>query len=66
MLHIFQYNNASGQVELEKGQILLIREFAALMEGYWQDWQQVCQHPKMATLPIVADIQEAGGEGFLA
>lgn len=41
-------------------------EFTALMEGYWQDWQQVCQHPKMATLPIVADIQEADGEGFLA
>ncbi len=32
MLHIFQYNNASGQVESEKGQILLIREFAALMD----------------------------------
>jgi hypothetical protein len=33
MLHIFQYNNANGNVELEKGQILLIREFAALMDN---------------------------------
>ena len=42
MLHIFQYNNASGQVELEKGQILLIREFAALMD----DKRNVCTEDK--------------------
>ena len=33
MLHIFQYNNDNGEVILEKGEILLIREFAALMEN---------------------------------
>lgn len=33
MLHIFQYNNANGNVELEKGEILLIKEFAALMDN---------------------------------
>ena len=42
MLHIFQYNNANGQVELEKGQILLIREFAALMD----DKRNVCTEDK--------------------
>lgn len=41
-------------------------EFAHLMAGYWQDWEQVRQQPKMTSLPIVADIQEADGEGFLA
>ncbi len=33
MLHIFQYNNENGKVELEKGDILLIREFATLMNN---------------------------------
>ena len=42
MLHIFQYNNANGQVELEKGNILLIREFAALMD----DKRNVCTEDK--------------------
>jgi hypothetical protein len=33
MLHIFQYNNATGKVELEKGDILLISEFKSLMNN---------------------------------
>ena len=33
MLHIFQYNNANGLVELNEPEILLIREFAALMDN---------------------------------
>lgn len=32
MLHIFQYDNATGNVELMQAEILLTREFAALME----------------------------------
>jgi hypothetical protein len=39
MLHIFQYNNANGKVELEKGEFLLIREFSALME----DTRNICK-----------------------
>jgi hypothetical protein len=31
MLHIFQYDNKTGKVELEDSQILLVREFAVLM-----------------------------------
>lgn len=33
MLHIFQYNNASGQVEINVAEILLTKEFAALMDN---------------------------------
>lgn len=33
MLHIFQYNNAIGQVEISEGEVLLLKEFAALMEN---------------------------------
>ena len=32
MLHIFQYNNVNGKVELEKPEILLISEFKALVQ----------------------------------
>ena len=43
MLHIFQYNNANGKVVLDGGEILLIREFAALMD----DKRNICkQDPK--------------------
>jgi len=43
MLHIFQYNNANGKVVLDEGEILLIREFAALMD----DKRNICkQDPK--------------------
>ena len=31
MLHIFQYDNENGKVQLDKGNILLIKEFADLM-----------------------------------
>jgi hypothetical protein len=31
MLHIFQYNNVTGKIELEEPEILLTREFAVLM-----------------------------------
>ena len=30
---IFEYNNATGQVELNTPEILLVREFAALMDN---------------------------------
>lgn len=33
MLHIFQYNNANGIIELEKPEILLVKEFAELMNN---------------------------------
>lgn len=33
MLHIFQYNNVSGKIELEKPEILLVKEFAELMNN---------------------------------
>lgn len=42
MLHIFQYNNVNGQVTLEKGEILLIREFSALMENK----RNICKEDK--------------------
>ena len=32
MLHIFQYDNVNGKVELDRGEILLIKEFSDLME----------------------------------
>ena len=54
MLHIFQYNNASGQVELEKGQILLIREFAALMD----DKRNVCTEDKTGKKSFYKDYTE--------
>ena len=31
MLKVFQYNNATGKVELEDGNLLLIKEFRDLM-----------------------------------
>jgi hypothetical protein len=31
MLHIFQYDNKTGKVELNEAEILLTREFAVLM-----------------------------------
>lgn len=33
MLHIFQYNNVTGKIELEEPEILLTREFAILMQN---------------------------------
>ena len=33
MLHIFQYNNVNGKIELEKPEILLVKEFAELMNN---------------------------------
>lgn len=33
MLHIFQYNNGNGKIELEKPEILLVKEFAELMNN---------------------------------
>lgn len=38
MLHIFQYNSATGKVELEDGNILLIKEFKDLMD----DERNIC------------------------
>lgn len=32
MLKVFQYNNATGKVELEDGNLLLIKEFRDLMD----------------------------------
>ena len=32
MLHIFKYDNATGNIELDRPEILLIKEFAALMD----------------------------------
>ena len=42
MLHIFQYNNASGQVEINVAEILLTKEFAALMENT----RNICKEDK--------------------
>ena len=42
MLHIFQYNNANGQVEINKGEVLLIQEFAALMNNK----RNICKEDK--------------------
>ena len=42
MLHIFQYNNVYGQVELDKAEILLISEFAALMNNK----RNICKEDK--------------------
>jgi len=32
MLRVFQYNSATGKVELEDGNLLLIKEFRDLMD----------------------------------
>lgn len=42
MLHIFQYNNVYGQVEIDKAEILLISEFAALMNNK----RNICKEDK--------------------
>ena len=42
MLHIFQYNNASGQVEINVAEILLTKEFAALMDNT----RNICKEDK--------------------
>lgn len=42
MLHIFQYDNEHGKVELEKGNILLIKEFSALMNNE----RNICEKDK--------------------
>ena len=42
MLHIFQYDNERGKVELEKGNILLIKEFSALMNNE----RNICEEDK--------------------
>ncbi len=42
MLHIFQYDNEHGKVELEKGNILLIKEFSALMNNE----RNICEEDK--------------------
>ena len=33
MLHIFKYDNATGNIELEEPELLLIKEFAAIMNN---------------------------------
>lgn len=50
MLHIFTYNNANGQVELNEGEILLIKEFAALMDNK----RNVCKEDKKGSLHLRA------------
>lgn len=50
MLHIFQYNNVSGQVELNKAEILLIKEFAALMDNK----RNICKEDKTGESHIKA------------
>lgn len=42
MLHIFTYNNVNGQVELNAPEILLIKEFASLMDNK----RNVCKEDK--------------------
>ena len=42
MLHIFQYNSANGQIEICKGEVLLIKEFAALMDNK----RNICKEDK--------------------
>lgn len=50
MLHIFQYNNVSGQVELNEPEILLIKEFAALMN----DKRNMCAKDKTGQKHLLA------------
>ena len=50
MLHIFQYNNANGQMEINKQEILLIKEFAALMENK----RNICKEDKTGELHLKA------------
>jgi hypothetical protein len=42
MLHIFQYDNGRGNVEINTAEILLIKEFAALMDNK----RNICKQDK--------------------
>lgn len=50
MLHIFQYNNVNGQVELNKFELLLIKEFADLMDNE----RNICKEDKTGESHILA------------
>ena len=50
MLHIFTYNNANGQVEINIAEVLLIKEFAALMDNK----RNVCKEDKKGELHLRA------------
>lgn len=50
MLHIFQYNNANGQVEINMPEILLVKEFSALMNNK----RNICKEDKDGTSHIRA------------
>lgn len=50
MLHIFQYNNATHKVELDNGNLLLIKEFKDLMD----DDRNVCKQDKTGKLHLRA------------
>lgn len=50
MLHIFTYNNANGQVELNAPEILIIKEFASLMDNK----RNVCKEDKTGELHLRA------------
>jgi hypothetical protein len=50
MLHIFQYNNVNGQVEIDKAEVLLISEFAALMNNK----RNICKEDKTGEKHLLA------------
>lgn len=50
MLHIFTYNNANGQVELNAPEMLVIKEFASLMDNK----RNVCKEDKTGELHLRA------------
>lgn len=50
MLHIFQYDNATGQVIINKPEILLIEEFAKLMD----DKRNICAKDKTGQRHLLA------------
>lgn len=50
MLHIFQYDNARGSVEINAAEVLLIDEFAALMENK----RNICKQDKTGEQHLLA------------
>ena len=50
MLHIFEYDNVSGLVKINKPEILLIEEFAKLMD----DKRNICAEDKTGKQHLLA------------
>lgn len=50
MLHIFQYDNETGKVLIDKGEFLLIKEFSALMDNK----RNICKKDKTGEQHLLA------------